>query len=254
MTVALRTFLVMGCVLSVCASSLAQTVGTGHISGRVTDAEGSVLPGVAITVSGPGLREQAITDERGRFDVEGLLQSRPTTYRVKAELAGFSTLILERISAEPGKGAEVDIRLQVACLETILHVDGGFAENLKRADGVFLLRVESSSPPRRRETGHYCGNATEHVATVIETAKDRHGAAPMTLRFLVEGNHQYDQGTHHFAFLSWEPECRCILGADGQLHRSSAGRLVDCAWPNDETPCGPASDVLTALHSLVAQP
>ena len=225
---AIRTFLLMGCVLNVCASSLAQTVGTGHISGRVTDAEGSVLPGVTVTVSGPGMREQTVTDESGRFDVEGLLLGPPSTYSVRAELAGFSTGTLDRVSAEPGKGAEIDIRLQVACLETILHVDDGLAANLKRADGVFFLRVESSRPPRRRKVGSYCGDSTEHVATVIETVKDRRGAAPMTLRFLVEGNHQYDQGTHYIAFLGWASSVDAYWVASTSFQCGAGWLTADC--------------------------
>ena len=144
--------------------------------------------------------------------------------------------------------------LQVGCLEEYHHVDDGLAANLERADGVFLLRIESSSPPRRRRVGDYCGDSTEHVATVIETVKDRRGGAPMSLRFLLEGNHQYDPGTHHFALLRWESSVDAYWVLSGRYIVPVQGGLVDCAWPNDETPCGPASDVLTALRSLVAQP
>jgi hypothetical protein len=44
------------------ASPVARTVGTGQFIGRVTDVTGGVLPGVRVTVSGPGLHEEAITN------------------------------------------------------------------------------------------------------------------------------------------------------------------------------------------------
>ena len=241
-------------MLGGCASGFAQTVGTGHITGRVTDTEGGVLPGVTVTVTGPALREEAITDENGRFDVEGLLQGPPSTYRVTAELTGFSPRTLDNVSADPGRGANVAITLQVGCLQTSLYVDDGLAANLKRADSVFLLRVESSSPPRRWRLGSYCGNATEHVATVIETVKDTPRGTPTTLRFLVEGDHRYDQGTDYMAFLGWEPSIDTyFVLMPGYIVPVRAGS-VECGLPNDEMPCGPASDVLTALRSLSAEP
>jgi hypothetical protein len=66
-------------LLGACGPVFGQVAGTGRITGRVTDVTGGVLPGVRVTISGPGLREEAVTDVDGRFSVEGFIQGLPAT-------------------------------------------------------------------------------------------------------------------------------------------------------------------------------
>ena len=51
--------------LSVAAAASAQTAGT--IEGSVVDANGSPLPGVVVTVSGPGVRQEHVTGADGAY-------------------------------------------------------------------------------------------------------------------------------------------------------------------------------------------
>ena len=60
----------------------------GDLTGTVVDPSGTVLPGVAVTISGPE-RRSTVTDERGEFAFINLL---PGIYEVQHTLAGFSTL------------------------------------------------------------------------------------------------------------------------------------------------------------------
>jgi hypothetical protein len=60
---------------------------TGRIAGRVVDAQGLVLPGASITVTGPQGDKTAVTDNEGRFTVPFLI---PGTTAFRAELQGFA--------------------------------------------------------------------------------------------------------------------------------------------------------------------
>lgn len=119
---ALRILLLVAMMWAV-TSVLAQTVGTGHISGQVTDKNGGVLPGVRVTVAGPTLHRVAITDADGRFDVEGLVQGWPSTYTITAELVGFVSTALEKITAHVGGVVNVPVALEVGPLCEVDWVD-----------------------------------------------------------------------------------------------------------------------------------
>ena len=63
----------------------------GGIEGSVVDANGSPLPGVVVTVTGPGVREERVTGAGGRYSVAGLAAA---DYLVTAILPGFETVEL----------------------------------------------------------------------------------------------------------------------------------------------------------------
>jgi hypothetical protein len=74
--------------------------------------------------------------------LSGLIQGPPVTHTVTAELAGFVTATLDKISAEAGGNVDLTLRLSVACLEEVDYVDFGLAEALRSADSVRLLRIQ----------------------------------------------------------------------------------------------------------------
>jgi hypothetical protein len=65
------------------ATAFAQTMGTGTITGTVTDATGAVAPGVNITATnlGTGLERTAVTNSTGNYVIPALQIG---TYEVKA--------------------------------------------------------------------------------------------------------------------------------------------------------------------------
>ena len=79
------------------ARALAQQTGT--LAGTVRDAQGAVLPGVAITISGPALAASrtATTGEGGAFSFAALP---PGVYEVTYELTGFSGLKREGVRVQ----------------------------------------------------------------------------------------------------------------------------------------------------------
>jgi len=104
-------------------ATLAQEV-TGSIAGKVTDAQGLVLPGVTITVASPQLirgSSIATTGADGTYRVRNLA---PGTYTVTAELPGFKALKREGILLQAGKTLGVDFSLELSGVEETVTVTG----------------------------------------------------------------------------------------------------------------------------------
>jgi hypothetical protein len=96
---------------------------TGSITGRVVDAGGAVLPGVAVTLSGPALMgtQTAVTNDVGLYRFPAIP---PGRYVITYELPGFSTLRREGIDVGLGFTATINVELAVAALEETLTVTG----------------------------------------------------------------------------------------------------------------------------------
>jgi hypothetical protein len=96
---------------------------TGTIQGRVTDAQGAVLPGVTITATSPALlgQQSSVTSETGNYRFPAVP---PGTYTISYELAGFNTVKREGISITLGFTANVNVELQLATLQETVTVTG----------------------------------------------------------------------------------------------------------------------------------
>ena len=96
---------------------------TGTIQGRVTDAQGAVLPGVTVTATSPALlgQQTAVTSETGNYRFPAVP---PGTYTVTYELAGFNTVKREGISITLGFTANLNVELALATLQETVTVTG----------------------------------------------------------------------------------------------------------------------------------
>lgn len=108
------------------ASAFAQGGGassTGTIQGRVVDAQGAVLPGVAVTASSPSMlgQQTTVTSETGNYRFPAVP---PGTYTVTYELTGFNTVKREGIQIALGFTANVNVELQLATLQETVTVTG----------------------------------------------------------------------------------------------------------------------------------
>ena len=95
---------------------------TGAILGTVTDPEGSRLPGVTVTVTGPQLikgQEVTTSSDQGTYRVPNLP---PGVYAVSFEIQGFQPVRREGITLLSGQSLAVDVRFQVATLQETLIV------------------------------------------------------------------------------------------------------------------------------------
>jgi hypothetical protein len=104
------------------APAVAQT-GEGSLVGYAKDEQGGVLPGVAVTATGPELIRPVttVTDSQGYYR---LLNLPPGTYVLTAELAGFSTYKREGILMRAGSTFTVEIVLRIGAITETVTVSG----------------------------------------------------------------------------------------------------------------------------------
>src|SRR5262245_43637232 len=89
-----------------------QSGQSGMISGTVKDPNGAVVTGAQVTVrsEATGETRDAVTDNQGRFKVEGLASG---SYKITINRDGFK--IAERaVTVESGKTATVETKLEIA--------------------------------------------------------------------------------------------------------------------------------------------
>ncbi len=96
---------------------------TGTIQGRVTDAQGAVLPGVTVTATSPSAlgAQTVVSSETGNYRFPALP---PGTWKVVYELAGFNTVNREGVQLSLGFTANINIELALATLQETVTVTG----------------------------------------------------------------------------------------------------------------------------------
>ena len=166
--------------------------GDAGLRGYVKDEQGAALPGVTITAQSP----DAVTPASATSDRDGhyrLINLRPGTYTILAELGGFAKTRHTGIIVRAGNTFALDVTLKVAQLEeavtvesespmleiskasNVLNFDGEFQRNmpiqsrrnwsdfLELTPGVISRSFDDSSGRMV-----YFGHATEHFAHVIQ--------------------------------------------------------------------------------------
>jgi hypothetical protein len=104
-------------------SLFAQSRETGAIVGTILDEQNTPLPGVSITLTSPNLMGERtfVSEADGSFRFPAL---RPGTYALKAELAGFQTVIREDIRLTTTTRLTVDITMPMATISEQVTVIG----------------------------------------------------------------------------------------------------------------------------------
>jgi hypothetical protein len=118
---AARSLLALACALSCFTTAGWAQVGTASLEGRITDAQGGVLPGASVTLSSSetATTRSAVTDETGGF---AFIAVPPGVYQVKVELQGFRTGVLERVALRVDTASKVDLSLEVGSLAETVEV------------------------------------------------------------------------------------------------------------------------------------
>src|ERR1700739_4283811 len=94
----------LAAVLLLFASTLYGQFQSGNIYGKVQAKDGSVLPGVTVTLTGIGAPQTDVTDSQGNFRFINLA---PGAYSLKAELAGYGTAARSGINVRIAANADV---------------------------------------------------------------------------------------------------------------------------------------------------
>jgi len=92
------------------------------VSGTVKDNTGGVLPGVTVTATNEasGITFNSVTDERGQYR----MPVRAGTYKITAELSGFTTSTRPGIEMLLGRSIVLDFNMQVSSLQETVTVTG----------------------------------------------------------------------------------------------------------------------------------
>ncbi|MGH9387780.1 MAG: carboxypeptidase regulatory-like domain-containing protein, partial [Vicinamibacterales bacterium] len=114
-----RSFAVCVFLVLVAAETAAQE--TGSIRGMVADGSAAVLPGVTVTATetGTGRQHLGVTDERGEYRIPSVPAG---TYDLRAELAGFSTVVMAKVELLVGQNATISIKMALATVQETITV------------------------------------------------------------------------------------------------------------------------------------
>ena len=184
----------VGAIFLLTLSTVAQVsaqVGDASLTGTVKDAQGGVLPGVAVTAESDELirPRTTVTDGSGRYRLANLP---PGEYTLTAELDSFSIYKQEGVRMRAGANFAVNIVLQVGgAAETVtvtaespmlevtspsnlLNIDGEFVREVPLSDGAYWSDVLDVTPgvltrPHNDGSGrqNYFGNAVDHRDAVL---------------------------------------------------------------------------------------
>src|SRR5439155_11466889 len=113
-----------GMVLVVLAALPARgQVGQAELRGTIVDQSGGALPGVTVTATQveTATSRVTVTTETGTY----LMPALPVgTYAVKADLAGFTTLVKEGVRLAVGDSATLNFSMRLASVAETITVQG----------------------------------------------------------------------------------------------------------------------------------
>ena len=117
------------------------------LSGTVKDNTGGVLPGVTVTATNEasGITFVSVTDERGLYRIP----VRAGSYKITAELAGFTTAARPGIELLLGRVVTLDFNMQVSSLQETVTVTVSCSEDTCMLKSSVTARPRSISMPGR---------------------------------------------------------------------------------------------------------
>src|SRR5262245_10657753 len=136
------------CISLLAVSAFAQ-LQTGNIYGKVQAKDGSVLPGVTVTLTGVGAPQTTVSDAQGNFRFINLS---PGTYTLKAELAGYGTSTRAGVGVRVSQNADVSMTLNPSVSESItVTAEAPLLDVRKAGTGANTPRVELEKIPTSRD-------------------------------------------------------------------------------------------------------
>ena len=112
--------IIFALVLSLVSAVAVAQEQTTFLIGVVSDASGSVLPGVTVeAMSAKGQRFTAVTDAQGRYRFPSLP---PGTYTLSATLSGMQTATVKNVDLTLGSSPKADITMRVGAVAEAITV------------------------------------------------------------------------------------------------------------------------------------
>jgi Carboxypeptidase regulatory-like domain len=114
--------LVIAASIALTPSLLAQSAGTGALTGRVTDATGAVVPGVTVTLTSTDTNQtrSTTTDENGSYRFSLLP---PGTYGARFAIPGFKTSEVSLVTVRVTETVALDRALEVGAQTEAVTVE-----------------------------------------------------------------------------------------------------------------------------------
>src|SRR5437870_894372 len=141
-------FLLYAAVALFAVSAFAQ-FQTGNIYGKVQAKDGSVLPGVTVTLTGVGAPQTQVSDAQGNFRFINLS---PGSYTLKADLAGYGTSTRAGVGVRVGASADVTLTLNPSVSESItVTAEAPLLDIRKAGTGTNVSKVELEKIPTSRD-------------------------------------------------------------------------------------------------------
>lgn len=135
--------------LAASATAWAQSQ-TGNLYGKVTDDAGAPLPGVTVSLAGPGTSQNTVTSAGGEYR---FLSLGPGSYAVTHTLSGFSSVKREGIVIAVNRNTELTIPMKLSSVqaELVVTVESPVLDTRKTQTGATLTKVELESIPTARD-------------------------------------------------------------------------------------------------------
>lgn len=182
-----RSVFVLALVAMLCAWPVSGQEQVGSISGQVTDAEGGVLPGATVEVSGTGIGTLvATTDERGFYRFPRVP---PGVYAVSVSLQSFQPAESTGVNVTLGQATTVDFELQVGEFTEEIVVTGERAQIDVRQSGtaVSIAREQIELIPRGRDFSDVVAQAPGANNETFLGGISIDGASGSENRYVIDG-------------------------------------------------------------------
>jgi hypothetical protein len=128
-------------------------VTTGTVTGRVVDAQGSVVPGAKVTVTnrGTGAERIATTNSDGDYTITSL---QPGRYNISAEAQSFSRTLAENVEINVGSRLTYNLELRAGNVSETVTVTGDqpLVETTKSEIGQTVTPTEIQNLPLLNRT------------------------------------------------------------------------------------------------------
>ena len=137
--------------LAIAGLALGQAQHVGNIYGKVSNEDGSPLPGATVTMTGGGAPQVAVTDSRGEFHFLALAPG--NFYSLKIDMSGFGTVEQKNIVVNVARDTQVNVGMRLQKVEASVTVTGEAPalETRKVATGASVDQVQLREIPTARD-------------------------------------------------------------------------------------------------------